>query len=129
MDYSFDHYLAAKKTVDDRALNRPVWELLKSEVAQQLAMLERPLAVLEIGAGIGTMIERTLEWDLFADQRHGVTYTAIDADEQNIAAARLRLDSLPSWLSLIADGYRLLSLCSQSRMARSLRSIDRQCIS
>ncbi len=100
MDYSFDHYLAAKKTVDDRALNRPVWELLKSEVTSRLSALERPLDVLEIGAGTGTMIERTVDWNLFAAQRCGVSYTAIDASAQNIAAARQRLDAPPTWLTL-----------------------------
>ena len=57
-NYSFPRYLAAKKSVDDRALNRRVWETL----AQSLpAASPAPLRVLEVGAGIGTMLERLLE--------------------------------------------------------------------
>lgn len=87
-DYSFTRYLAAKKSVDDRALNRPVWEAL----AHSLGELPdaRPVRVLEVGMGIGTMLERMLEWGLL--RRAG--YTGIDAQVENVAAARARL---PGW--------------------------------
>jgi SAM-dependent methyltransferase len=82
---SFIRYLAAKKTVDDRALNRRVWQRLRQTLPA--ATPETPLRVLEIGAGIGTMIERVLAWNLLT---HAV-YTAIDAEPDNIAEARRRL--------------------------------------
>jgi len=50
--------------------------------------VERPLAVLEIGAGIGTMIERMVEWNLMTGE---VNYTAIDAQAEIIEEARHRL--------------------------------------
>ncbi|MBN1218883.1 MAG: methyltransferase [Anaerolineae bacterium] len=87
-DYSFTRYLAAKKSVDDRALNRHVGESLRQ--ALRPTTMETPLQVLEIGAGIGTMIERTLDWNLLIH----ATYTAIDAESDNIAEARRRL---PDW--------------------------------
>ena len=86
--YSFPRYLAAKKSVDDRALNRHVWNSLADALPRSSA--ESPLCALEIGAGIGTMLERMLEWGLleYAD------YTALDALPENIAASRERL---PAW--------------------------------
>jgi SAM-dependent methyltransferase len=86
-DYSFVRYLAAKRTVDDRALNPHVLAALRAALAGRGA---RPLAVLEVGAGIGTMIERLLAWGVVAD----ADYTAVDASAEAIAALRERL---PAW--------------------------------
>jgi SAM-dependent methyltransferase len=86
--YSFTRYLAAKKSVDDRALNRHVWESLVQALPPSSA--KSPLQVLEIGAGIGTMAERLLDWGLPTQ----ATYTAIDAEPHNIQAAYHRL---PAW--------------------------------
>lgn len=52
--------------------------------------LGRPLRVLEVGAGIGTMVERFLTWAPPRD----IAYTALDALPENIAEARRRL---PAW--------------------------------
>jgi SAM-dependent methyltransferase len=81
-EYPFERYLSAKKSVDDRALNPHVWERL----AQSLPA-GRTLQVLEVGAGIGTMVERMLDWGAL----HAADYTAIDSMANNIAAARGRL--------------------------------------
>ncbi|HWQ84041.1 MAG TPA: class I SAM-dependent methyltransferase, partial [Anaerolineales bacterium] len=82
---SFPHYLAAKKTVDDRALNGLVWQTLFDQLVG--AQAESPLRVLEIGAGIGTMFERLVERGML----HHAHYTALDALPENITAARSRL--------------------------------------
>jgi SAM-dependent methyltransferase len=84
--YSFTRYLAAKKSVDDRALNRYVWGSLVNSLAAQHS--SDPLHVLEIGAGTGTMIERAYDWNL---TDRPVIYTAIDAVDENIVEARQRL--------------------------------------
>jgi SAM-dependent methyltransferase len=84
-DYSFTRYLSAKKSVDDRALNRPVWGCLAQALPPGTP--EQPLRVLEIGAGIGTMVERAVDWGLFQHAR----YQAIDSQPANIQAARQRL--------------------------------------
>ena len=81
MSYAYTRYLAAKKSVDDRALNRHV-----------LAELRRLLPpgkprVLEIGAGLGTMVARLLEWRVITVGE----YTLLDVD------ARLLRDSR-AWL-------------------------------
>lgn len=88
-EVSFSRYLAAKRSVDDRALNLRVWNALAARLAEREPA--EPLQVIEIGAGIGTMIERVVEWDLI---RGEVVYTALDAEPQNIDEARRRL---PLW--------------------------------
>ena len=75
--YDFTRYLAAKRSVDDRALNRHVWQTL-AEALGAAAPADRPLRVLEVGAGIGTMVERCIEWGLFTRAE----YTAVDSEEQ-----------------------------------------------
>jgi SAM-dependent methyltransferase len=82
----FTRYLASKKTVDDRALNRYVWLRLSAEL-ESLADKACAPRVLEIGAGIGTMIERVVEWGLL----RRADYTAIDARPDNIQEAARRL--------------------------------------
>lgn len=86
-DYSFTRYLAAKKSVDDRALNRVVWEVLARSLPN--ASHDKPIKVLEIGAGIGTMLERMLEWDLFKYAE----YTALDSHPENVDQARQRISA------------------------------------
>lgn len=89
MSASFTRYLAAKKTVDDRALNAHVWQMLARALPEPQPA--RPLRVLEVGAGIGTMIERVIERGLLCHAH----YTALDSDPENIVLARERLDALP----------------------------------
>lgn len=87
--FDFPRYLAAKKTVDDRALNKDVWQSLKEN------MPDNPL-VLEVGVGIGTMFERMIEQGFIKDGK----YTAVDNQPENIASARKRLTGIPSAISL-----------------------------
>ena len=101
MTYGYTRYLAAKKSVDDRALNRQV-----------LAELRRLLPagaprILEIGAGLGTMVARLLDWGVVSAGE----YTLLDVD------GRLLRDSrhwLGEWASArgvpcapLPDGLRL----------------------
>ncbi len=104
-EHSFTRYLAAKKSLDDRSLNRHVWESLAAAVA--VGGRTAPLRVLEVGAGIGTMVERCVEWRLFAVPQttqppRVVKMTVLDEQPDNIAEARLRL---PDWGS--AAGFRV----------------------
>ena len=86
-EYSFTRYLAAKKSVDDRALNRRVLQGLQSLLLPHLGV---PIHVLEVGAGIGTMIERLLDWHVL----DRAVYSAVDADVKAVSEARRRL---PQW--------------------------------
>ncbi|CUS05113.2 conserved protein of unknown function [Candidatus Promineifilum breve] len=95
MSYTFSRYLAAKRPIDDRSLNHHVWQTVRA------ALPAGPLAVLEVGAGIGTMIDRLHERGLLAE---GSRYTAVDADPALLAEARTRLAAreLPVTLELVA---------------------------
>lgn len=84
-EFRFSRYLAAKKSVDDRALNRGVWEALKTVLPGPTP--ENPTRVLEVGAGVGTMVERMVDWGMLKYAR----YTAIDAESEIISEARRRL--------------------------------------
>jgi len=56
MEYSFPHYLLSKQSVDDRALNRIVLDSLRANLPGT------PLRIIEVGAGIGSMLTRILRW-------------------------------------------------------------------
>ncbi|MGB3211760.1 MAG: class I SAM-dependent methyltransferase [Desulforhopalus sp.] len=81
---SFDpRYLAAKKSIDDRALNHHVWDALRQALSQITG--DEPCSILEIGSGIGTMFQRVVERDLLTGP---VTYLATDNDPNQLKAAR-----------------------------------------
>jgi hypothetical protein len=85
-DGFYPRYLAAKKTIDDRALNRHVWETLRQALAQGTG--GEPVQILEIGAGIGTMLERVVDWGLL---KGPATYVATDSAESHLRAAKHHL--------------------------------------
>lgn len=115
--YSFPRYLAAKRTVDDRALHRGVADALRAELAAHAARERHPLRVAEVGAGIGTMVERALEWGLFPAGA-GVEYVALDAEAQNVQTARARLANLPAWLTLCVEVGDLHAWAREAANAR-----------
>jgi SAM-dependent methyltransferase len=99
MTFDYARYLAAKTTVDDRALNRHVLAGLR-----RLVPAGAP-RVLEVGAGLGTMAARLVDWGVVGAGE----YILLDADRQLLdrsrrwlcdwAAARgLRSDLLPDGL-------------------------------
>jgi SAM-dependent methyltransferase len=84
-DFSYTRYLAAKKSVDDRALNRQVFEFLARALGPRQEY--GPVTFLELGCGIGTMVERLWDWGVLTNAR----YQAVDLLPENIAAAKTRL--------------------------------------
>ena len=81
----YHRYLAAKKSIDDRSLNPRVWDSLAGALPRN-----RQVDVLELGAGIGSMVQRVIEKGLLADCR----YRAVDLEEGNVEEAMRRL---PAW--------------------------------
>jgi SAM-dependent methyltransferase len=77
----FIRYLAAKKALDDRSLNRQVWDALAGAVRARPD--PAPLRVLEVGCGIGTMLERLLDLGLLTR----AAYTGIDLETEFIQEA------------------------------------------
>jgi spermidine synthase len=99
MTLDYPRYLAAKTSVDDRALNRHVLAELR-----RLMPAGQP-RVLEVGAGLGTMVARLIDWGAVTAGE----YILLDADRQLLdrsrqwmsdwAASRdLRSDLLPDGL-------------------------------
>ena len=97
----YARYLAAKTTVDDRALDQQVLSELRG------LMPAGAPRVLEVGAGLGTMVARLLDWGVVGAGE----YILLDADRQLLdcsrrwlcdwAAARgLRSDLLPDGLTV-----------------------------
>jgi len=74
--------------VDDRALNRRVW----NRFLHLLCERSSPLRILELGGGVGATVQRIGQ--ALADRgREAVEYTFVDMESQNVAAARERLSS------------------------------------
>lgn len=88
----FQRYLEAKRTVDDRALDRRLIDSLRRAVADRADAREGPLRVLEVGAGVGTMIRRFVEWEVFPPGE--TSYTAVDVRGANVSQLR---ESVRSW--------------------------------
>lgn len=84
MSGSFQRYLRAKRTVDDRALDRRLVESLREALAARAAERDGSVRCLEIGAGIGTMLSRFLEWDVLP--AGDIHYIALDVQSANVAA-------------------------------------------
>jgi len=78
MTTGYARYLAAKTTVDDRALNRHVLAEFR-----RLMPAGAP-RVLEIGAGLGTMVTRLMDWGAVVAGE----YILLDADRQLLDCSR-----------------------------------------
>jgi hypothetical protein len=101
MAFDYARYLAAKTTVDDRALNQHVLAGLR-----RLMPAGAP-RVLEVGAGLGTMVARLMDWGAIGAGE----YILLDADRQLLDCSRRWLRD---WAAarglrsaLLPDGLRL----------------------
>jgi hypothetical protein len=84
MNYSFPHYLLAKQSVDDRALNKDVFKALQANLPQ------KPIRIIEVGAGIGTMLKRLVCWNAI----HQAEYVMVDNLMEN---AEYASEWIPLW--------------------------------
>ena len=82
--FSYSRYLAAKQTVDERSLNGHVWRTFLDAVQH---LDSDPLRVLEVGGGVGNMVQRILSAPL-PPRMH---YTLVDRRSENVEMARERL--------------------------------------
>jgi hypothetical protein len=82
-------YLAVKRQIDDRSLSQSVWRTLRHRLRQATKM--RPLDVIEMGGGIGTMFDRTLDWALAPHMQ----YTLVEANRAYLTECESRLKRLP----------------------------------
>ena len=96
MDYSFPQYLISKQSVDDRALNKDVLNALKANLPLQ------PIRIIEVGAGIGTMLRRLVAWEVICKAE----YVLVDSMRENVdfASGWVRTWARESGLSLEITG-------------------------
>ena len=104
----FVRYLTAKRTVDDRGLNRPVLDALRRHLEGSRS--DRPLRVLELGAGNSTMAARLVDWKVIAGR---VEYVAIDSDAAAVADGAA---AVPRWAEAL--GLRIGASAPSGAAAR-----------
>ena len=99
IEYSIVRYLQSKQPVDDRAINRQVLGALEQFVRSRPATLR----VLELGAGVGTMVSRLADWNVLGRAE----YTLVDRDGESLAAARQHLERWGSVTQSSADAVAI----------------------
>jgi len=107
MEYSFTDYLLSKQSVDDRALNRHVYGAMVANLPAQ------PIRIIEVGAGIGTMLTRLICWNALQK----ADYVLVDEMTANIEYAS---EWIPRWateygLSAEISGQNKLRVFDKSR--------------
>ncbi|HEY6723588.1 MAG TPA: class I SAM-dependent methyltransferase [Polyangiaceae bacterium] len=108
-EYSDQRYLHAKRTVDDRALNRGVLDVLHASLSE---LGERPVRILEIGAGVGTMLSRLGDWGVL----RRTDYVLLDRDATSLASARAHLEG---WADSVTTAGEVLTVKKAALEARA----------
>jgi SAM-dependent methyltransferase len=105
--YSETRYLRAKRSVDDRALNRGVLESFRAA----LPALPHPPRILELGAGVGTMVARLAERGVITRGR----YTLVDSDGASLRSTQRPENAGPELeIELVeADAFAWLQSCAE----------------
>jgi len=116
MEYSFPHYLLSKQSVDDRALNRVVLDSLKAHLPQE------PIRIIEVGAGIGTMLRRLMRRDVVRQAE----YVLVDEMAENVEYASAWI---PQWAEESGFGWeRSERLFGQLRVFDEARDVRIQLV-
>lgn len=90
--YSLSRYLSAKRSVDERALNRRVWEAFIHELVDRRSSGDA-VRILEVAGGIGSTVARIL--NVLPKARFSrVHYRLVDIDADLIESA---YEGLPNW--------------------------------
>ena len=118
-------YLNAKRSVDDRSLNRHVWDALVDAVRGRTTR-----RVMEIGAGTGSALHRALDWGLW-DLAAAVvpdSYLCVDTDaacKQGLLAAadRLHLETGARARVLIDDAALLPAAAADVVIAHAVMDL------
>lgn len=91
-DRNLSRYLHAKRTVDDRALNRRVWSAFVERLCA-FQEVNESVNVLDVAGGIGSMAVRLLNL-ISGRTLESVQYTLVDIDADLVDAA---WQNLPQW--------------------------------
>ena len=110
MEPSFPNYLLSKQSVDDRALNKDVLNALKANLPTE------PFRIIDVGAGIGTMLKRLICWDVIRN----VEYVLVDEMSENIEFAQAWIPQFAgeAGLSVERSGQDRLRLSDNERDIR-----------
>lgn len=110
MEYSFTDYLLAKQSVDDRALNRQVYDAMIANLPAQ------PIRIIEVGAGIGTMLTRLIRWNALQK----ADYVLVDEIAANVeyASEWIEKQITESGLSAVRSEQNQLRVFDQTRDIR-----------
>jgi len=105
MNFSFPQYLLSKQSVDDRALNKDLLSALRENLPPQ------PIRIIEVGAGIGTMLRRLIRWEVV--QR--AEYVLVDEMAENIeyASAWIPQFATEAGLSVERNGENQLKILGE----------------
>lgn len=108
MPFPFPQYLLSKQSVDDRALNKDVLSALKSNLPSQ------PIRIIEVGAGIGTMLKRLVRWDIIQHAE----YVLVDEMTENIeyASAWIPQFATEAGLSVERSGKNRLKIFNEAHV-------------
>jgi SAM-dependent methyltransferase len=119
--YCLIRYLEAKRSVDDRALSRRGWQRLLDELDGFSS--GRAVRILEVGAGIGTMVQRMVEWGLCGN----LDYTAVDIAPTLLTRAQERLSTWAStmgWRVELRQPDRLIITKPEQKITLTLMAKD-----
>ncbi|WP_331234897.1 class I SAM-dependent methyltransferase [Natronorarus salvus] len=86
-EFSHERYLRAKRTVDDRAIDRRTFDRLRGALSGR-----ESLSIVEIGCGIGTGFTRLVDWGLFP-AGSVVEYVGVDRRPGTVARAHRHVTS------------------------------------
>lgn len=111
--FSFPRYLSSKKTVDDRSLNRCVIDTFRSELNHGNGFPR----ILEVGSGVGSMIDRLVDWDVIRTGH----YVALDSMDENVTEARKRILEWASARGFQGEPHRDGSVSIRSKGGIDLR--------
>lgn len=106
MEYSFPRYLLSKQTVDDHALNKDVLNALRMNLSQE------PIRIIEVGAGIGTMLRRLIRENMIRK----ADYILVDEMAENIEYASAWIPQWATEAGLTVERPRLLAGTEQNQL-------------
>lgn len=110
MEYSFPKYLLSKQSVDDRSLNKDVLHSLKTSLPPQ------PIRIIEVGAGIGTMLKRLVAWDVISTAE--VVLVDVLAENMEYASGWIKSWAGEAGLSVAGSEKRQIRLIDSTRDIR-----------
>ncbi|MDZ4701055.1 MAG: hypothetical protein SH809_15205 [Rhodothermales bacterium] len=120
-------FLLAKRPIDERALNERIWACAMRRLTE--SPVDRPTRVLELGAGVGGMLERLLTRTTVRE----LHYTVVEIEPAHLTALRIQLcafgeqegyevdDAAADQIVLTRDGSRVEVVLTRADVFSFLR--------